>query len=244
MNDSVLEDVNVLMTPDNDDVSLVEKVLIPAPQLAYDVPGVAYVAYERTVLDDYPECKLCFSLSICNLHVKCVGCNIFPILIYCSFFLTQLGTFTNELKFIVKDCDPQTGEPDEEGIEDDYQVEEVSLAIADFVLPSYIPSFNKAWEELGGENEVVETLALTSSPGLQEACRDLIALLGMQALENTGNVQGSNVHTMILSGIFIGGVGVLARCRMTYDSSTGVTLQLGIRSANAEVSQVMIGAIA
>ncbi|OAQ26904.1 Coatomer, gamma subunit [Linnemannia elongata AG-77] len=209
LNDSVLEDVNVLMTPDNDDVSLVEKVLIPAPQLVCDVPGVAYVAYERTVLDDYPEC-----------------------------------TFTNELKFIVKDCDPQTGEPDEEGFEDDYQVEEVSLAIADFVLPSYIPSFNKAWEELGDEYEVVETLALTSSPGLQEACRDLIALLGMQALENTGNVQGSNVHTMILSGIFIGGVRVLARCRMTYDSSTGVTLQLGIRSANAEVSQVMIGAIA
>lgn len=161
-----------------------------------------------------------------------------------NLFIFIIGTFTNELKFIVKDCDPQTGEPDEEGFEDDYQVEEVSLAIADFVLPSYIPSFNKAWEELGDEYEVVETLALTSSPGLQEACRDLIALLGMQALENTGNVQGSNVHTMILSGIFIGGVRVLARCRMTYDSSTGVTLQLGIRSANAEVSQVMIGAIA
>ncbi|KAF9345864.1 coatomer subunit gamma [Mortierella sp. AD094] len=209
LNDSVLEDVNVLMTPDNDEVSLVERVLIPAPQLVYDVPGVAYVAFERTVLEDYPEC-----------------------------------TFTNELKFIVKDCDPQTGEPDEEGFEDDYQVEEVSLAIADFVLPSYIPSFNKAWEDLGIDYEVVETLALTTSPGLQEACRDLIALLGMQALENSGNVQGSNVHTMILSGIFIGGTQVLARCRMTYDSATGVTLQLAIRSANEEVSQILIGAIA
>ncbi|KAF9112380.1 coatomer subunit gamma [Mortierella sp. AM989] len=209
LNDSVLEDVNVLMTPNDEEVSLVEKVLIPAPQLVYDVPGVAYVAYERTVLEEYPEC-----------------------------------TFTNELKFIVKDCDPQTGEPDEEGFEDDYQVEEVSLAIADFVLPSYIPSFNKAWEDLGIDYEVVETLALTTSPGLQEACRDLIALLGMQALENTGSVQGSNVHTMILSGIFIGGIQVLARCRMTYDSATGVTLQLAIRSANEEVSQILIGAIA
>ncbi|KAF9182263.1 coatomer subunit gamma [Haplosporangium sp. Z 767] len=209
LNDSVLEDVNVLMTPDNDEVSLVERVLIPAPQLVYDVPGVAYVAFERTVLEEYPEC-----------------------------------TFTNELKFIVKDCDPQTGEPDEEGFEDDYQVEDVSLAIADFVLPSYIPSFNKSWEELSNGYEVVETLALTSSPGIQEACRDLIALLGMQALENTGTVQGSNVHTMILSGIFIGGIHVLARCRMTYDSATGVTLQLSIRSANQEVSEVLIGAIA
>ncbi|KAG0045986.1 coatomer subunit gamma [Gryganskiella cystojenkinii] len=209
LNDSVLEDVNVLMTPDNDEVSLVERVLIPAPQLVYDVPGIAYVGFERTVLEEYPEC-----------------------------------TFTNELKFIVKDCDPQTGEPDEEGFEDDYQVEEVSLAIADFVLPSYIPSFNKAWEELGQEYEVVETLALTTSPGLQEACKDLIALLGMQALENSGTVQGSNVHTMVLSGIFIGGIRVLARCRMTYDSATGVTLQLAIRSASEEVSLVMIGAIA
>ncbi|KAG0365722.1 coatomer subunit gamma [Gamsiella multidivaricata] len=200
LNDSVLEDVNVLMTPDNDEVSLLEKVLIPAPQLVYDVPGVAYVAFERTLLEEYPEC-----------------------------------TFSNELKFIVKDYGR---------FEDDYQVEEVSLAIADFVLPSYIPSFNKAWEELGIDYEVVETLALTTSPGLQEACRDLVALLGMQALENTGTVQGSNVHTMILSGIFIGGIRVLARCRMTYDSATGVTLQLAIRSANGDVSQILIGAIA
>ncbi|KAF9566654.1 coatomer subunit gamma [Mortierella alpina] len=209
LNDIVLEDVNVLMTPDNDEVSLVERVLIPAPQLLYDVPGVAYVAFERTVLDEYPECS-----------------------------------FSTELKFISKDCDPQTGEPDEEGFEGDYQIEEVSLAIADFVLPSYIPSFNKAWEELGIDYEVVEVLALTTTPGLQEACRDLMTLFGMQALENTGTVQGSNVHTMILSGIFIGGIRVLARCRMTYDSATGVTLHLAIRSANQEVSQIMIGAIA
>jgi coatomer protein complex subunit gamma len=53
------------MTPDNDDVSLVEKVLIPAPQLVYDVPGVAYVAYERTILDDYPECKFLVWLPMC-----------------------------------------------------------------------------------------------------------------------------------------------------------------------------------
>ncbi|KAG0352506.1 coatomer subunit gamma [Podila minutissima] len=209
INDTVLEDVNVLMTAESDDVSLVEVAIIPAPQLAYDVPGTAYVAFERTILEEYPEC-----------------------------------TFSSVLKFIAKDCDPTTGEPDEEGFEDEYQVEEVSLAIGDFVLPSYIPSFNKGWEDLGAEFEVVETLALTASPGIQEACNDIIALLGMQALENSGTVQGSNVHTMVLSGIFIGGIRVLARCRMTYDSSTGVTLQLAIRSANEEVSQVLIGAIA
>lgn len=57
INDTVLEDVNVLMTAESDDVSLVEVAIIPAPQLAYDVPGTAYVAFERTILEEYPECK-------------------------------------------------------------------------------------------------------------------------------------------------------------------------------------------
>ncbi|KAG0237076.1 coatomer subunit gamma [Actinomortierella wolfii] len=209
LSDSLLEDVNMLMTPAAEDTSLVEQLLIPAAKLPYDVPGVAYVAFERTVLEDYPEV-----------------------------------TFSNELKFYVKDCDPQTGEPDEEGFEDGYQVEDVSLTVADYVLPSYVPNFAKAWEDLGEEYEVVETLALTSSPGLEQACQDLISLLGMQALERTGVVQNSNVHTMYLSGIFLGGIPVLARCRMTYDSASGVTLQLAVRSGREDISMVLINAIA
>ena len=37
-------------------------------------------------------------------------------------FVTVTSTFSNTLKFIVKDCDPNTGEPDEEGYEDEYVV--------------------------------------------------------------------------------------------------------------------------
>ena len=33
-----------------------------------------------------------------------------------------VGTFSTSLKFISKDCDPQTGEPDDEGYEDVYEV--------------------------------------------------------------------------------------------------------------------------
>ena len=33
-----------------------------------------------------------------------------------------LATFSNTLKFIIKDVDPQTGEEDEEGYEDEYMV--------------------------------------------------------------------------------------------------------------------------
>ena len=41
----------------------------------------------------------------------------------CFFFVLSVTcTFTNTLKFVVKDCDPSTGEPDEEGYEDEYVV--------------------------------------------------------------------------------------------------------------------------
>lgn len=33
-----------------------------------------------------------------------------------------LGSFSNTLKFVVKDCDPSTGEYEEEGYEDEYMV--------------------------------------------------------------------------------------------------------------------------
>ncbi|KAI9485580.1 MAG: adaptin N terminal region-domain-containing protein [Benjaminiella poitrasii] len=41
--------------------------------------------------------------------------------------------FINTLKFIIKDCDPTTGEPDEEGFEDEYQVEDIELLPEDYV---------------------------------------------------------------------------------------------------------------
>ena len=37
------------------------------------------------------------------------------------------GTFACTLKFLVKDCDPQTGEPDDEGYDDEYVVSSIVL---------------------------------------------------------------------------------------------------------------------
>ena len=45
------------------------------------------------------------------------------VFIFLHFFLFLVTcTFTNTLKFVVKDCDPSTGEPDDEGYEDEYVV--------------------------------------------------------------------------------------------------------------------------
>ncbi len=76
------------------------------------------------------------------------------------------------LKFIVKDCDPNTGEPDnDEGYEDEYALESVEVNVADHVQKVLKPNFAASWEEIGAENELEDTYAL-SMPTLEGLCLD------------------------------------------------------------------------
>lgn len=75
------------------------------------------------------------------------------------------------------------------------------------------------------------------------ACSTLIELLGMCAVENTETPQSSTVHTLLLSGTYLGGQSVLAKNRMTYSHSTGVTMELSVRSTSEEISRTVIGAV-
>ena len=60
------------------------------------------------------------------------------------------GTISPTMKFVVKDCDPSTGEPDcDEGYEDDYNLEDMELTVADYVQRTMKANFAAAWEELG-----------------------------------------------------------------------------------------------
>ncbi|KAG2181582.1 hypothetical protein INT44_008397, partial [Umbelopsis vinacea] len=156
-----------------------------------------------------------------------------------------IATFTNTLKFVVKDCDPTTGEPDEEGYEDEYQVEDIDVLTGDYIQPTYISNFAEVWEQLA-ETEALETFALEKdkAPSLKAACNSIIDLLGMQALEDSALPKSNTVHTLILSGMFIGGIKVLARSRMTFSPATGVAFELAVRSEDENVSQIVLGAIA
>ncbi|KAJ3055120.1 Coatomer subunit gamma-2 [Rhizophlyctis rosea] len=158
--------------------------------------------------------------------------------------VTPTATFSNVMKFIVKDCDPATGEADEEGFEDEYELEDMDVSMADYVLPSYIVDFKRSWEEIGGDNEIVETYALTNSASIKAATTQIIDALGMQAIESSSNVPDrATTHTLLLAGIFIGGVPVVARCRMAFEPSSGVTMELSVRSPDALVGQKMANAI-
>ena len=94
-----------------------------------------------------------------------------------------VATFTCNMKFVVKDCDPNTGEPDnEEGYQDEYALENVEINVSDHVQKVLKPNFGASWEEVGAENELEDTYAL-SMPSLEEAIKNIIALYSKSGQE-------------------------------------------------------------
>ncbi|KAL7751469.1 coatomer subunit gamma [Sorochytrium milnesiophthora] len=211
LQDSLLENVSVVMQPDSEDVyqDLQPHLTISANRLVHNKPGKVYVAFKKAA-------------------------GALP-----------LASFSNKLKYVVKDCDPVTFEPDsEEGFDDEYALNDVDLAIADYMMSSAVPDFQRAWEELGAANEVVETFQLSAMKSLPAAVTTLVDMLGMQPLENTHNVNKDRAsHVLILSGVFMPGVRVLARVRMAFDPASGVAMELAVRSEDAEVSMVIANSI-
>ncbi|KAI9492121.1 adaptin N terminal region-domain-containing protein [Zychaea mexicana] len=158
-----------------------------------------------------------------------------------------VGSFTCTLKFDVKDCDPTTGEADPEGYDDEYQVEDAEVLMGDYIRPTYVSNFTEEWEQ-GAASEAIETFALDKdkAPSLKAACTSIRQLLSMQALEDTGLPKSNAVHTLLLAGTFLGGAKVLARCRMTFDTTSGVAFELAVRNSQEDdqISQVVLSAIA
>jgi coatomer protein complex subunit gamma len=127
---------------------------------------------------------------------------------------TPTATFSCTLKFLVKDCDPNTGEPDEEGFDDEYSLEELELSMSDYISSTFVSDFAKAWEDLGDENEQVETYALTAVPSIKAAVVNVVQMLGMNPVGDVAVKDGQSTFVLSLAGLWVGGIPVLARCRM------------------------------
>eukprot|EP00123_Amoebidium_parasiticum_P005946 comp17018_c0_seq1/m.15702 comp17018_c0_seq1/g.15702 ORF comp17018_c0_seq1/g.15702 comp17018_c0_seq1/m.15702 type:complete len:883 (-) comp17018_c0_seq1:539-3187(-) len=154
------------------------------------------------------------------------------------------ATFTNTLKFLVKDCDPTTGEPDEEGYEDEYVLEDLDLTTADHVLPVSVPNFAGNWEELGEENQVEEVYELSAMKSLEEAVDQLIKFMGMYPCDRSDKIpEGESTHTLLLAGFFRGNHKVLVRSRLAFILGAGVTMQLTVRSADMTTSEIIAAAV-
>ncbi|XP_066913900.1 coatomer subunit gamma-2-like [Clytia hemisphaerica] len=156
---------------------------------------------------------------------------------------TVSASFTCTLKFIVKDCDPGTGEPDDdEGYDDEYVLEDVEMVVADHVQGVVRTNFLASWDEIDDENEMEETFALSSMSSLEEAVTKITQFIGLQPCERSDRVpEGKSSHTLLLAGVYRGGIDVMVRSRLALKD--GVTMHLTVRSQDPIVSEVVMSAV-
>merc|ERR1712098_809001 len=125
---------------------------------------------------------------------------------------------------------------------DDYQLEDIDIAVSDFVQRVMKGNFGAAWDELGEGNELADTFSLPMKT-LDDAVKNIILFLGLQACERSDKVpEGKSSHPLLLSGVFRGGVEVLVRAKLAL--SDGVAMQLTVRSEDPSIAEVTTTAIA
>lgn len=166
------------------------------------------------------------------------------------------GQLTSTLRFTTKEVDPSTGEAEEEGFEDSYEIEALDLGVADYVDPRFC-DFNGEWNDAAGalNKSATETYSLTAVGSLKDACDLLIPLLGLEALGGTETPTSSSVHTLNLAGSVVLGAGVadgkkgpatsktLVRARMTHSATEGVGLELAVKADSEAAVNLIMSAI-
>ncbi|XP_026931285.2 coatomer subunit gamma-2 [Acinonyx jubatus] len=152
------------------------------------------------------------------------------------------GTFSCTMKFTVRDCDPDTGVPAEEGYDDEYVLEDLEVTVSDHIQKVLKPNFAAAWEEVGDTFEKEETFALSSTKTLQEAVNNIITFLGMQPCERSDKVpENKNSHSLYLAGVYRGGYDLLVRSRLAL--ADGVTMQVTVRSKEGTPVDVILASV-
>lgn len=105
---------------------------------------------------------------------------------------------------VIHQVDPTTGEAEDDGVEDEYQLEDLEVVSADYVLKVGVSNFRNAWESLGPDCEKVDEYGLGPRESLAEAVNTVIDLLGMQPCEVCLMVLLNSVSTFLLELYKIG----------------------------------------
>lgn len=151
-----------------------------------------------------------------------------------------LGKFTCTLRFTVKEIDPSTGEAEEQGYEDEYQLEDLEVGPADYIAPTPVPNFRAAWDALPADAEMADDYGLGQRAGLEEAVEAVLVTLGMAPCEGTDAVPpNARSHMVLLAGTIVGGEQALVRLRFGIDAQRSVAMNLVARASSPEVAEAV-----
>jgi len=183
------------------------------------------------------------------IPVPSLAASTSPSIVYVSYTRDSpeaypITSFQCILKFVSKEVDPTTGEPEADGYEDEYQLEDVELSAgADYIVPSYT-TFDSEWKKLESGVRATETFSLSAMENLKAACDSIVEVLNMEPLGGSQIPSSLSVHTLQLSGLVAGGGGkVLVRSRMTFAKGQGVTMELSVRAEKEAACNLVLAAV-
>lgn len=156
------------------------------------------------------------------------------------------ANFTNILKFTSKEIDPATGEPEDSGYEDEYEVEDLDLVGSDYIIPAFAGSFDSIYDsiEADEEHESEETLQLGNAKSIAEATELLVKTLAMQPLEGSEIALSNSTHSLKLYGKTVTGGKVAALIRMAFSAKSGVTVKINVRGEEPGLAALVVGGVA
>jgi coatomer protein complex subunit gamma len=119
------------------------------------------------------------------------------------------------LKFTFKDVDPDDGTVDEfdEGEEDEWELEALSVNPMDFMLAEEVVQFENAWTSLSGTAQDLKAKIMRDVSDFESTLKEIITSTGMAPCNGTHIVENPNArhHMFTLSGVFAGTAKVLVR---------------------------------
>lgn len=142
------------------------------------------------------------------------------------------------LKFRVKEIDPSSGEAEEEGFDDEYQLEDVECSPADYVKPAHVRNFTESWESLSEDNEITDSYGLGERESVQEAVEAVIELMGMAVCDGTDIIPpNARSHAVSMAGTVVGDHAVYVRLMFGMDAERNVAMKLSVRSEDEGIAQ-------
>ncbi|EFJ08461.1 hypothetical protein SELMODRAFT_185391 [Selaginella moellendorffii] len=148
------------------------------------------------------------------------------------------GKFANTMKFVLKEVDPTTNQPEDEGYDDEYQLEDLQVTAADYFVKTSVVSFKSTWESLQSEFEAEYGLGPRES--VQEAVQAVIGILGMQPCEGSEVVAANaRSHVCFLAAKFLGEIQVLVKLAFGMDAKKAVMMKLTARSDDEGVCSIV-----
>lgn len=122
----------------------------------------------------------------------------------------------------------------QKGFDEEYPLEDMEVAASDFMAKVPVSDFRGAWEQLGDAAEVKGSFGLKYKT-LVEAVAAVIENLGMQPCDNTSIPRpDANAHVILLSGVFVGNLKALVKCRVALNADTSTTNQIILQARDID----------